>query len=71
MEHTLGIFRINEYCLLKFCYCLGGFDGKKYLKNTEIVYPNNSKTKGPMLPESRYLHCMVEYAGIIILMGGQ
>ena len=59
-------------CLLnEFCFCLGGYDGKKYLNTTEIIYPNGSKTEGPELPQSRDGHCLVEYAGIIISMGGQ
>ena len=58
--------------LTKFCYYLGGFDGNTWLKTTEIIYPNGSKTEGPIeLPEQIASHCMVEYAGIIILMGGQ
>ena len=59
-----------EY-LVKFCYSLGGYDGKNWLNTTEIIYPNGSKTEGPIeLPELRDSHCMVEYAGMIILMGG-
>ena len=57
--------------MLKFCYFLGGFDGEKGFKSTEIIYQNGSKTEGPKeLPEPIASHCMVEYAGIIILMGG-
>ena len=59
-----------EYSM-KFCNSLGGYDGKNWLNITEIIYPNGSKTEGPIeLPELRDSHCMVEYAGIIILMGG-
>ena len=58
--------------MLKFCYYLGGEDGKNYLKTTEIIHANGSKTDGPIeLPETRAHHCMVEYAGIVILMGGE
>ena len=54
--------------MLKFDYYLGGWDGK----TTEFINPNGSKTDDPIeLPEPRYNHCMVEYAGIIILMGGR
>jgi hypothetical protein len=57
---------------LKFCYYLGGYDGQHVLKTTEFIYPNGSKTDDPIeLPEPRNNHCMVEYAGIIILMGGR
>ena len=54
---------------------LGGFIGDSeltILKTTEIIYPNGSKTEGPIeLPEPRFGQCMVEYAGIVILMGGR
>ena len=51
---------------------LGGWDGKKQLKTTEFIHLNVSKTENPIdLPEPRSDHCMVEYAGIVILMGGQ
>ena len=54
---------------------LGGLIGDSeltVLKTTEIIYPNGSKTEGPIeLPDSRDGHCMVEYAGIIISMGGE
>ena len=50
---------------------LGGYNNQS-LKTTEIIYPNGSKTEGPIeLPDSRDGHCMVEYAGIIISMGGE
>ena len=56
----------------KFCYYLGGYDGKKVRKTSEFIHPNGSKTQDPIeLPEPRDAHCMVEYAGIIILMGGR
>ena len=55
---------------MKFDYYLGGSDGKKDQKTTEFIQANGSKTEGE-LPESRMDHCMVEYAGIVILMGGQ
>ena len=58
---------VNDYCF----FFLGGYDGKKYLNTTQIIYPNGTKTEGPELPESRDGHCLVEYAGIIISMGGQ
>ena len=59
--------------MLKFCYYLGGFDEQKtILKTTEFIYPNGSKTDDPIeLPEPRVGHCMVEYASIIISMGGE
>ena len=39
---------------------------------TEIIYPNGSKTEGRLvLPEARVSHCMVEYAGIVIVIGGR
>ena len=61
----------NDYFVLKCCSYLGGFSGKKQLKTTEFIYPNGSTTEDPIeLPEPRYDHCMVEYAGIIILIGG-
>ena len=42
------------------------------LKTTEFIHPNGSKTVGPIvLPEPRENHCMVEYSGIIVLMGGE
>ena len=54
---------------------LGGLLGDSeltVLKTTEIIYPNGSKTEGPIeLPEPRFRQCMVEYAGIVILMGGR
>ena len=51
---------------------LGGYDGKNYLKTNEMIYANGSKTEGPIeLPEPRLYHCMVEYSGIVILMGGR
>ena len=57
---------------MSFCYYLGGYDGKNFLKKTEIIYSNGSITEGPIeLPELRDAHCMVEYAGTIILMGGK
>ena len=62
---------MKNWLLNEVCFCLGGYDGKKYLNTTEIIYPNGSKTEGPELPESRDGHCLVEYAGIIISMGGQ
>ena len=63
------MFSTLQYLLLKVCYYLGGYDGEN---NTELIYPNGSKTEGPIeLPEPREYHCMVEYAGIIILMGGE
>ena len=56
---------------MKVCDYLGGWDGKNTLKTTEFIFPNGSKTEGPIeLPEPRGGHCMVEYAGTIILMGG-
>ena len=60
--------------MLKYYYYLGGCDqeeGIEWLKTTEMIHPNGSKTEGPVeLPDYRAHHCMVEYAGIIILMGG-
>ena len=59
--------------MLKFCYYLGGVDNvlRYSLKTTEIIHPNGSKTEDPKeLPEPREGHCMVEYAGIVILIGG-
>ena len=51
---------------------LGGFDEENRLNTTEFIHPNGSKTEGSIeLPEPRADHCMVEYAGIIILMGGK
>ena len=42
------------------------------LKTTEIIYPNGSKTEGRLvLPEAIFGHCMVEYAGIVIVIGGR
>ena len=60
------------FCNDKFFYYLGGIDTDgNTLKTTEIIYPNGSKTEGPIeLPEVVEVHCMVEYAGIIISMGG-
>jgi hypothetical protein len=55
---------------VELCYFLGGWDGKKCSNTTEIIFPNGSKIEGPVLSESREAHCMVEYAGIIISMGG-
>ena len=60
--------------MLTFCCHLGGYDGQNttLLKTTEFIHLNGSKTEDPIeLPESRSQHCMVEYAGIIILMGGR
>ena len=52
-------------------YYLGGWNGENTLNTTELIHPNGSKTEGPIeLPEPRDDHCMVVYAGIIILMGG-
>jgi hypothetical protein len=47
-------------------------DGNYFpLKTTEIVHPNGSKTEGHLvLPGPRDGHCMVEYAGIVIIIGG-
>jgi hypothetical protein len=42
------------------------------LKTTEIIYPNGSKTEGPLeLPKLVNYHCMVEYAGLIFILGGR
>ena len=57
--------------MLKFDYYLGGWDGEKAVKTTEFIYSNGSKADDPIeLPEPRSGHCMVKYAGIVILMGG-
>ena len=53
-----------------FCYYLGGQDVVGTQKTAEMIYLNGSRTEGPMPDNGRYGHCMVEYAGIIILMGG-
>ena len=59
------------YFLLIFCCYLGGRAEKNYPRDIEIIYANGSKSEDPMvLPEPRHSHCMVEYSGIIILMGG-
>jgi hypothetical protein len=64
-------FSIRITSLKSFHLDLGGYN-KKSLKTTEIIYPNGSKTEGPIeLPDSRDGHCMVEYAGVIISMGGE
>ena len=64
---------INETHITSICYYSGGYDGEnRALKTTEFIYLNGSKTEAPIeLPEPRYIHCMVEYAGIVILMGGR
>ena len=63
---------IRDYHYNLFCYVLGGHNRNKSINTTEIIYPDGSKTDGPIeLPEPRNGHCMVEYAGIIILMGGK
>ena len=59
--------------MLLLCYYLGGVGPARgeYFKTTEFIHPNGSTTEGPIeLPEGRAGHCMVEYAGIVILMGG-
>ena len=42
------------------------------MKTTEFIHPNGSKTEDPIeLPEAIEGHCIVEYAGIVISMGGR
>ena len=70
-SRSFWLFVFKWLFFVEICYYLGGYDGKDYLKTNEIIYANGSKTEGPIeLPEPRSYHCMVEYAGIIILMGG-
>ena len=47
-------------------------DGNDFLlRTTEIIYANGSKTECRLvLPRPKDGHCMVEYAGIIIIIGG-
>ena len=80
--HTFPLKIILDICvlkwlsLLKFDYHLGGYAGGdqtgNILRTTEFIYLNGSTTEGPIeLPEPTADHCMVEYAGIVISMGGQ
>ena len=59
---------------VKFCCFVGGLDAQHVVtvNTTEFIYLNGSKSEGPIeLPATRAGHCMVKYAGITILMGGQ
>ena len=73
-HNILGFKIILAICVLNlfwtFCYYLGGQDVVGTQKTAEMIYLNGSRTEGPMPDNGRYGHCMVEYAGIIILMGG-
>ena len=48
----------------------GGYDGRNFLKTSEIIYNNGTVKQGKSLPEPRFAHCMVEYQGQIISTGG-
>ena len=82
LDHLSRLSKINQILqinqilifveIFSILLYLGGYDGSGWLKTTEFIHPNGSKTEDPIeLPEPRYYHCMVEYAGIIALMGGR
>ena len=41
------------------------------LNSTEYIFLDGSREDGPELPQRRYLHCSVEYDGVVVMMGGE
>jgi len=52
-------------------WVIGGRDSNlKVIDSTEFIFLNRSRADGPALPKPRYGHCVVEYGGVVVLMGG-